>query len=72
MAGLCFQMVQSQVHWTSDYPMAIFMGYFIGKTIAKNRFKETKKAETSQKKYTYNFSASRQYGINTVGVTVKF
>ncbi|WP_420287199.1 phosphatase PAP2 family protein [Flavobacterium psychrophilum] len=72
MAGLCFQMVQSQVHWASDYPMAIFMGYFIGKTIAKNRFKETKKAETSQKKYTYNFSASRQYGINTVGVTVKF
>lgn len=72
LAGLSFQMVQSEVHWTSDYPMALFMGYFIGKTIAKNRFKETKKDETTEKKYTYQFSASKQYGINTVGVTVTF
>ena len=72
IAGLSYQMIQSQVHWTSDYPMAIFMGYFIGKTIAKNRFKETKNNETTNKKYSYNFSALRQYGVNTMGIAVKF
>jgi PAP2 superfamily len=72
MAGLCFQMVQSQVHWASDYPLAILMGYFIGKNIARNRFKETKNTDGTEKKYTINYTASRNYGYNMVGATVKF
>jgi membrane-associated phospholipid phosphatase len=72
LGGLCFQMVQSEVHWVSDYPIAVFMGYFIGKTIAKNRFTETKKVGETTKKYSINFSASKQYGVNSLGIAVKF
>jgi hypothetical protein len=72
LAGMCFQMIQSEVHWASDYPIAVFMGYFIGKTIAKNRYKETKKEGDSPKKYSINFSASKQFGFNTLGATIKF
>lgn len=72
IGGMCFQMIQSEVHWASDYPLAILMGYFVGKTIAKNRFAETKNADGSQKKYSLNFSASRNYDYNMVGATLKF
>ena len=72
LAGLCFQMVQSEVHWVSDYPLAILMGYFVGKTVAKNRFTETKKADGTEKKYSLNFSASRNFGYNIVGANIKF
>jgi PAP2 superfamily len=72
LAGLCFQMVQSEVHWVSDYPIAMVMGYFIGKTIARNRFTETSKVGEAQKKYKLDFLASRQYGYNQLGVAIKF
>ena len=72
LAGLCFQMAQSEVHWVSDYPLAIFMGYFIGKTIAKNRYTETKSNTTTEKKYSLNFSASRNMGYNMLGANLKF
>jgi hypothetical protein len=28
-------MMQSKVHWASDYPLALLMGYFIGKQFQK-------------------------------------
>jgi PAP2 superfamily len=72
LAGLCFQMTQSEVHWVSDYPIAILVGYIVGKNIARNRFKETPKIGETKKKYKYDFSASRQYGYNQFGISVKF
>lgn len=72
LAGaLCFQMMQSQVHWASDYPIALLMGYFIGKTIAKSRYTESKAGD---KKMAYNISfvASRNLGYNMVGVKLSF
>lgn len=72
IAGMCFQMTQSEVHWVSDYPLAILMGYFVGKTIAKNRFTETKNDDGTIKKYSLNFSASRNNDYNMVGATLKF
>ncbi len=72
LAGLGFQMIQSEVHWASDYPVALFMGYFIGRTIARNRFKETPKEGALAKKYSVDFLASRDYGYNKVGVLIKF
>jgi hypothetical protein len=72
IGAMCFQMTQSEVHWVSDYPIAILMGYFVGKTIAKNRFTETKNADGTEKKYSLNFSASRNSGYNLVGATIKF
>lgn len=72
LAGMCFQMVQSEVHWVSDYPLALFLGYFIGKTVAQNRFTEIKDNSKTSKKVSYNFTASRQFGYNTFGLVVKF
>ena len=31
-----FEMLQSKVNWTSDYPIAVFMGYVIGKSNVKS------------------------------------
>ena len=72
LGGLCFQMVQSEVHWASDYPIAIFMGYFIGKSISKNGYKETNKLGENKPKISYDFTASRQFGYNTIGLSIKF
>ena len=72
IGAMCFQMLQSEVHWVSDYPLAILLGYFVGKTIATNRFKETKNTLGNDKKYSWNFSASRNYDYNLVGATLKF
>jgi hypothetical protein len=33
---LGFQMVNNSVHWASDYPLALGIGYMIGKTIVEN------------------------------------
>ena len=72
ITGMCFQMLQSEVHWASDYPIAILMGYFIGKTVAKNRFIETKNENGTIKKYSLNFSASRNSGFNMIGANIRF
>ena len=34
LAGLSFQMMNNSVHWASDYPLAIGVGYGLGKAIA--------------------------------------
>jgi len=36
LGGLCFQMVNNGVHWASDYPLGIAVGYGLGKIIASN------------------------------------
>lgn len=67
--ALCFQMMQSQVHWASDYPLALLMGYFIGKTVAKSRFTDSGNKNV---KYTINFIASRNMGYNMAGLKISF
>lgn len=71
---MCFEMVQSGVHWTSDYPIAILFGYLIGKNIAKNAIKKEKKLPLAENKpqYRLNFSSGSMYGIQTFGVNVTF
>ncbi|SHL72497.1 PAP2 superfamily protein [Chryseobacterium polytrichastri] len=72
LAGaLCFQMMQSQVHWASDYPLALLMGYFIGKTISRNRY-SVSGFSAGHVKYKVNFTASRISEYNTVGVKLSF
>lgn len=72
MGLLSFQMVQSSVHWTSDYPLALAMGYIIGKNIVKNNVTEIKATKDSKKKYTYNFNASRFSYFSLIGLNVRF
>ena len=37
MVPLAFQMVNSGVHWYSDYPLAIYMGYTFAKIVVGRR-----------------------------------
>ena len=37
MGALAFNMVSGKVHWASDYPIGIFIGYVMGKEIANRR-----------------------------------
>ena len=71
---MSFEMMQSKVHWISDYPIAILLGYLIGKNIAKNaRTKKTNGNETfRQKKYKMNIAASNLYGTQVVGMSIDF
>lgn len=46
---LGFQMINNDVHWISDYPLGIAIGYLIGKTVAKNG--RTKVEETTSTTY---------------------
>ncbi|MDR6524814.1 hypothetical protein J2787_000184 [Chryseobacterium rhizosphaerae] len=72
LAGaLCFQMMQSKVHWASDYPLALLMGYFIGKTISRSRF-TVSDPHAKNTRYKLDFLASRQWEYNMVGVKVSF
>jgi hypothetical protein len=72
---LAFNMVSGKVHWTSDYPIAIFMGYVMGKTIANRRIiKQEKIIDFDKNKTTYktNFSFNRYNNINIAGVILTF
>lgn len=76
LAGvLAFEMVSSQVHWTSDYPIAILIGYVIGKNAARRRFIERRNslASNSKKKKfhtDFNFHVSENYKL--LSMTISF
>lgn len=70
-SALCFQMVQSQVHWASDYPVALALGYFIGKTISKSRYINIQKSGGATA-YHIQFIASRMMSYNMAGVKISF
>jgi hypothetical protein len=69
---LGFEMIQSNVHWASDYPLALVMGYIIGKNIANNKIHKSGTKNTENKKYSYKFNASRAYGFNMIGLNITF
>lgn len=69
---LGFQMVQSSVHWVSDYPIALVIGYIIGKNITKSNVSITDSKKTAPKKYTFNFDACRKSGYNMIGARITF
>jgi len=60
---LAYNMVSGKVHWPSDYPIAIFMGYVIGKNIANRRII---KPETTIKKEDKKTSFKTQYNFNRI------
>ena len=69
---LGFEMVQANVHWYSDYPIALVMGYIIGKNIAKSKVTKSNSPLETPKKYTFNMNASRRSGFNLIAATVSF
>jgi membrane-associated phospholipid phosphatase len=74
MGALAFEMMGSRVHWASDYPFAILMGYAIGKQAANRRIKKKSNNPMSERKtkYQFNYSLSRFDNTNVAGVTITF
>ena len=75
MGLMGFEMLQSKVHWASDYPIAVFMGYVIGKSIVKSRITEVKNTKVSDLKifqpiFHYSFNSNQKYTL--VGVNMIF
>ncbi len=74
MGMLCFEMMQSKVHWASDYPLAIFMGYIVGKSIVKNRIVEKNnytigEHKNFKPKFNYSFSSDRNFTLAGMNIT---
>lgn len=74
ITGMCLQMMQSQVHWASDYPLALLIGYLSGKNIAKNRFQQSNPTGSLEntKNYTLNVTGNRINNFNLIGVSLTF
>lgn len=76
MALLGFEMMSSRVHWISDYPLAVLIGYAIGKNAANRRIqKEVKLDETGEIikptfKTDFSFSSTKEHKM--IGVTLTF
>lgn len=70
---MCFEMMQSKVHWISDYPLALFIGYLIGKNIAQTRItKPTTEPSVQATKYHIRLTGSTFNGYHLVGVNINF
>ncbi|WP_051437510.1 phosphatase PAP2 family protein [Olleya marilimosa] len=73
---MAFQMMSSRVHWASDYPFAILMGYVIGKNAANRRIKKEVKRDVTgeiiEPRFKTNFTFSSHSGYNMAGVVITF
>lgn len=73
LALMSFEMMQSKVHWASDYPIALFMGYLIGKNIAKSRIQTSDYRSKTTQKYHWNLSSSKAWdGTQLYGATLSW
>jgi len=74
MAVMGFQMMSTRVHWASDYPIALLIGYAMGKKAASRRITKKLNTEVSKRKTNYrtNFTYASINGVRTVGVNVTF
>ncbi len=63
---LAFKMVSSKVHWTSDYPIAILIGYAIGKNAANRRIKKDQKIKIGKTNYPYKLN----YNLSSIDNTL--
>lgn len=79
LIAICgFQMMNNGVHWASDYPLAIGLGYTIGKIAVNNGRKVVLKdgqTISNIKKTKYSFDVSPAYfgnGASGVSLTMKF
>ncbi len=76
MGIMAFEMMSSKVHWASDYPLALLIGYVVGKSAANRRIKKADISEYSglrkgnRIKTDFNVGQLEQY--KTLGVRLRF
>ena len=72
---LAFNMVSQKVHWTSDYPIAVLIGYAMGKNIANRRIIKHEKITglgVTKTSYKINYTFNRFGNMNVAGATITF
>jgi hypothetical protein len=72
---LAFNMISGKVHWISDYPIALLIGYAMGKNIANRRIQKGENTiELGMKKMNYktNYTFNRVYNMNLIGISITF
>jgi hypothetical protein len=76
MGILAFEMVSSRVHWVSDYPIGLLIGYAIGKNAANRRIMKKIKTDVTgeviQPKFKTDFNFRFDSHVKAVGVTITF
>ncbi len=69
---LAFQMVNNSVHWASDYPLGIAIGYMMGKSISKNGRSKIEGTEI-ENKVTYNWAPTfSEVGTMGLGLNISY
>ena len=75
MGVMAFEMMSSRVHWASDYPLALLIGYVVGKTAANRRIKKVDTNELGLKtshKMKMDFNLGQLGPYQTFGVSFTF
>lgn len=68
---LGWQMVNNGVHWASDYPLGIAMGYVVGKATVKMG-KKNSDENSDPLETTWNFLPGQKYGVSTLNLVMTF
>ena len=77
MSVLAFNMVSGKVHWASDYPIGILIGYVMGKEIANRRITKIAKTDVGllpamPKRYKFDYNFNTIDNTTVVGTTITF
>ncbi len=67
-----FAMMNNQVHWASDYPLALALGYLCAKQVAKNNRQKLQGAQQRKRKTELNYTLSQRYGVFMPGIVLNF
>ena len=74
MGVLGIEMMNSGVHWASDYPLGILIGYSVGSVVANSKITKVKadKFSRNSTSITPQLILNRSYGDNLIGVGFTF
>jgi hypothetical protein len=67
-----YSMINNNVHWASDYPLAIVLGYLCAKQVVKNNRKVIRLGSTNKHKANLSYTFNYTNGRLMPGVVYKF
>lgn len=67
-----YSMINNNVHWASDYPLAIALGYLCARQVVKNNRKVIQSVSTNKHKATLSYTFNYTNGRLIPGVIYKF
>ncbi len=73
LTGLvCYAMINNKVHWSSDYPLAIGMGYLCAKQVLKHNRKVISSTTEAKKRGQLSYTFNYLNGALMPGIVYKF